>query len=60
MVTGKKVALIIASILLVSLLSGCETCKGTAKGFGEGISTDVDNIWQGLSRADDWVRYNLW
>jgi hypothetical protein len=42
--------------LLMSLLSGCETCKGMATGF----SKDFKNTTHNLSGIDDWMKENLW
>jgi predicted small secreted protein len=47
---------ILAVVLLMSLLSGCET----AKGFSSGLSKDVQTGTHFLMGLDDWMRENLW
>ena len=42
----------IGMIFIIAGLSGCETCKGAAKGFQRDI--------QHIGDADDWIRENLW
>lgn len=54
----------------IIVLSGCETAKGaayavgaTAEGIGGtayGAAKDTANLWQGMLKADAWIRKNLW
>ena len=41
-------------------LSGCETTKGVAHGFAEGINKDTKTFWEKLLKADNWVKEKLW
>ncbi|MBU0503195.1 MAG: hypothetical protein KKG43_02240 [Candidatus Omnitrophica bacterium] len=56
----KRVYSVIALVLLLAILSGCETCKLTAQGITQGLPQDARNTWQSIIRADDWVKKNLW
>ena len=54
-----------AFILTTSMLflSGCETTKGVAVGVGAtaiGVGKDAKSAWQGVVKADEWVKKNLW
>jgi len=53
---------IFAVIVLFSFLclSGCETNKGVARGFSEGIHKDTKTFWEKLLKADSWVKEKLW
>ena len=42
------------------LLSGCETTKGVARGFTDGINKDSKTFWENLLKADSWIKENLW
>ena len=42
--------------ILLILLSGCETVKGTLSGGAEGLSQD----WQNAQKIDGWIKENLW
>ena len=68
----KKVSLL-AAILFVSavFLAGCNTLKGTATGTAtgigvavgataEGAAEDVKGACNGIKKADNWIRKNLW
>lgn len=55
--------------LLMALMgiTGCETVKGSACGAASGFNQDVQNTsnsaqdgWHAITRADDWIRRNLW
>ncbi len=52
LIGSTKVILSAAVIVMVLLVSGCETAKGFAK--------DTSNLWSYLKGADDWVKENLW
>ncbi len=66
----KTIFLIITMIVLVGMLSGCETAKGAANGFSQDAQntgknlaklTDPDkNGWHALQKADAWMQKNLW
>lgn len=52
---------------IIVLTSGCETAKGFTKGVGytmldtgRGIVKDTRNFWQGIFKADEWIKKNLW
>ena len=50
-------------MLMVLLVSGCETAKGFATGIGstaEGVGKDSYNLWNFLKSADNWLDKNLW
>ena len=61
-------------LLMLPLICGCETLKGSARGFGKDIqntekgadslskaATDPDkNGWHALKKADGWMQENLW
>ena len=54
---GKKdifVFVFLSTMLL--LLTGC----ATAKGLTEGLSKDAKDTWSFLTRADSWMKKNLW
>ncbi|MEK6727864.1 MAG: hypothetical protein AABY28_04240 [Candidatus Omnitrophota bacterium] len=60
-----KKALGLAAILFVGaiFLAGCNTLKGVATGVGataEGAAEDVKGAYNGIKKADDWIRKNLW
>ncbi|HOD12094.1 MAG TPA: hypothetical protein PLO93_00015 [Candidatus Omnitrophota bacterium] len=59
-----KPILFIAFCLIGSiLLSGCETTKGVAVGVGAtavGVGKDAKTAWDGVKKADAWVKKNLW
>jgi predicted small secreted protein len=49
--------------LVLTMLTGCQTLKGTANGFGQdvqNISNPDKNGWNALQKADDWERQNMW
>lgn len=60
----KRICSAIVFVLFLAILSGCETCKLTARGLGQGITQglpqDARDTWQTINRADDWVKKNLW
>ncbi len=74
MTAQKKFILSSVLFLGIILLSGCETAKGAAygtvdtvgaaaKGVGAtacGAAKDTANLWQGILKADDWMKKNLW
>jgi len=43
----KKLILVLAGVILVAGLSGCETIRG----LGEDIQNTGDNIWEGLNKG---------
>lgn len=52
---------------IIVLTSGCETAKGFTKGCaytavdtGRGVVKDTYNLWQGIMKADEWIKKNLW
>lgn len=56
-----RLALAICGLYLVLIvLSGCETIKGTARGGADGFSKDWQNTKENIKEADDWIRENLW
>ena len=67
MVNMKRAASIIVFVLTLASLCGCETVKGAGCGVAtgvsdtaKGVSKDSSNFWQGILKADDWFRKNLW
>ncbi len=49
--------------LMLGLAAGCETTKGVATGIGytaEGVVKDTKGTWNGLQKADQWVKKNMW
>jgi len=63
----KKFALCLGIAAFFFLASGCETCKGAAKGTGcaaastgKGIRQDCHGIVHAVVTADNWVKENLW
>jgi predicted small secreted protein len=70
-VTVKKNLILLLLLFLAPIfLSGCETAKGVgamARGAGEGIGAtaggvakDTSSLWQGILKADNWIKKNLW
>jgi len=60
---GSKTMLFAVLMLMVLLVSGCETAKGFATGIGstaEGVGKDSYNLWNFLKSADNWLDKNLW
>jgi len=52
-------------LLLIFLLNltGCETVKGAATGFGQDVNNISDpdkNGWNAVKHADEWMQQNLW
>ena len=52
---------------IIILVSGCETAKGLTKGVaytiadtGRGVAKDSCNFWQGIIKAEEWIKENLW
>ncbi|MFA5008813.1 MAG: hypothetical protein WC546_06295 [Candidatus Omnitrophota bacterium] len=59
----RKVFLLAAVSVFVSLLSGCETTKNTAYGIhriAAGVADDVYNTGRNLKKADNWMEDNVW
>ncbi len=52
----KSKSLILIVLGMVIFLQGCETFKGAAIGFKK----DVENTWNGASKADVWIKDTLW
>ena len=52
----KKSARAMALLVLLFLLSGCQTIQGAAKGGAEGAKKD----WESLKKADAKMREVLW
>ncbi|MDD4293992.1 MAG: hypothetical protein PHP69_00580 [Candidatus Omnitrophica bacterium] len=42
------------------LICGCNTLKGTAKGFSEGIKQDVQISGSSIMKADKWFQEHYW
>ena len=66
MIVKKGLFLTLLSIGIICM-SGCETAAGIGKGFAgtatgaaAGARRDAGNIWNGILKADDWMRTNLW
>ncbi len=51
-----KRSLLVAALVSVLFLAGCETLKGAAKGTTEGAKKDLENA----QKVDGWLRDNLW
>ena len=51
---------ILAVVLLLSLLSGCETTKGLSSGLSKDAQTGIQTGAHFLLGIDDWMRENLW
>ncbi len=64
----KKIKVLLWALFLgIIFISGCETAKGAACGFGttveataKGVGKDTVNLWQGILKADAWMHKNLW
>ena len=59
----REKGLLIAVVLAALWMQGCETLKGTATGFADGLSKDAQTVGKGFERlvkADQWMRENLW
>jgi len=59
----RKIFLLTALLMFVSLLNGCETTKNTAYGIhriAAGVADDVYNTGRNLKRADIWTQDNVW
>lgn len=52
----KRGILPLVLLLGFAFIYGC----GTIKGIGQGASEGAKKDWQGIKKADDWVRKNLW
>ncbi len=64
---NKKRILCWALFFGIMFLGGCETTKGlvegigtTAQGAAKGAAKDTAGIWQGILKADNWIKENLW
>lgn len=51
-----KKATLFLLLAVVIFLAGCETTKGMVTGMAK----DATNTWAALSKADEWMRENLW
>jgi predicted small secreted protein len=49
-------------LIFAFLVSGCETgkCIRDGKYPIEGAKKDAHGFWQGMSKANDWIKKNLW
>jgi predicted small secreted protein len=56
----KKIALLSVLFSFAILSGGCETTKGVVTGVAEGVPKDAKNTWQGIKKADTWMKENLW
>ncbi len=66
MLRNRQVLLGVLWLSLI-LVAGCETTKGFTTGVASGVTStasgvakDATGLWQGLLRADSWMRENLW
>ncbi len=57
---AKKIVLLSVLLSFIVLVGGCETTKGIVTGVAEGMPKDVKNTWEGIKKADTWMRKNLW
>ncbi|MFA5144894.1 MAG: hypothetical protein WC723_02680 [Candidatus Omnitrophota bacterium] len=58
---AKRISFCCLAVLLCAvILTGCETCKGVAKGVSEGVAKDTQSTGNVLLSVDDWIRRNLW
>lgn len=67
----RKVAVVflagIGIVFFLVSLTGCNTVYGTAKGtaqnvhsVGEGVAKDGVGIWGAITKADAWMKKNMW
>lgn len=57
------VCFIVCLVSGVIALSGCNTAKGAAVGVGAtamGVAEDAKGTWNGLVKADEWMKKNMW
>ena len=59
--------LIVVLLVSVVFLCGCSTAKGVATGVGttvvattEGAAKDIKGACNGIKKADNWIKKNLW
>jgi len=60
---AKPILLAVVCLVGSILISGCETTKGVAVGVGAtavGVGKDAKTAWDGIKKADEWVKKNLW
>jgi predicted small secreted protein len=55
----KKISAVILVVLFFSI-SGCATSKGLAEGIAKDTKECGSALWDGMVKADNWIKENLW
>ncbi|RJP27344.1 MAG: hypothetical protein C4533_07735 [Candidatus Omnitrophota bacterium] len=56
----KKASLLLLLLPVMLMLSGCHTLFNSSKGAYEGAKEGAKKDWEGLKKADNWLKENLW